>query len=189
LAPADLGRGKQHEPPQEQSTAPRSDFCQLLGARQTEATGLQTGVAAATGSDYQEAMGYGGLAPPVRRAARQSYKARTGRGGGVATRDVDVNGAGRTKCAHASLASGSGRCMGYLTGQCAVRSPSLPLSSVSDTQLASRNPAAVNVRRQPAETRPGHQARCGQRTGRSFAVGPTGRLAWSERRCWIRTDC
>jgi hypothetical protein len=106
-------------------------------------------------------------------AARRSYKARTGRGARRAL-GRGRNG-GERKCAHASLASGSGRCMGYLTGQCVVQSPSPPsLSSVSDTQLASRNPtfAASAPRGHPSI----HQARCGQRTGRSFAVGPTGRL-------------
>lgn len=51
--------------------------------------------------------------------------------------------------------------MGYLTDQSALWA--LSLSLVSATQLASRNPAAVKVRRQPA----GHpgQEQCGQRTG------------------------
>jgi hypothetical protein len=82
---------------------------------------------AATGWDYQEAM-VG--------SARRGGLIRRGPGGdGRGARRALGRGrnGGERKCAHASLASGSGRCMGYLTGQCVVQSPSPPPSLQSLT--------------------------------------------------------
>jgi hypothetical protein len=106
-------------------------------------------------------------------AARRSYKARTGRGGASRTRTWTER--GRTEVRARILGFRLWSLHGILDWAMR-RAVSLPpsLSSVSDTQLASRNPtfAASAPRGHPSI----HQARCGQRTGRSFAVGPTGRL-------------
>jgi hypothetical protein len=121
---------------------------------------------AATGWDYQEAM-VG--------SARRGGLIRRGPGGGGASRTRTWTERGRTEVRARILGFRLWSLHGILDWAMR-RAVSLPpsLSSVSDTQLASRNPTFAASQPGRAQRPSIHQARCGQRTGRSFAVGPTG---------------